>query len=119
MPADVYTRMQHCFWLIHQLAEANQLPTLHFEVLQEGVERVRPNDVADLAALIVEELAQIHRRIPEVRAPVRAYYPGKRFPAHVYQRVGLLERVLEDLVEAAGASARSSPGAPTTASQAG
>ena len=119
MPADVYKRMQHCFSLIRQLAEANELGTLHFAVLQEGALRVSPNDVADLAALIVEELAQIHRRIPDVRTPVRAYYPGRRFPAHGYQRVGLLEHMLEDLVDAAGTSANSSSGAPATAFEVG
>ncbi len=60
---------------------------------------VTPNDVADLAALVVEELNHLHSKFPGAKPPQRAYYPGKRFPAHVYQRVSFLERILTDLAE--------------------
>jgi len=104
MPGDVYLRIQRCFGLIRQLSEAKGVATLRFEVAGEGIERVSPNDVGDLASLVVEELTHLHRQFPEARTPVRAYYPGRRFPAHVFQRVGLLELILEDLVEARGAA---------------
>jgi hypothetical protein len=61
---------------------------------------VAPTDVSDLASLVAEELLDLHRMFPDARKPVRAYYPGRRFPAHVYQRAGLLERLLEDLAAA-------------------
>ena len=61
---------------------------------------VTPNDVSDMAALVVEELKKIHRKYPDARQAARAYYPGRRFPAHVYQRVGLLEAILQELVDA-------------------
>ncbi len=104
MPGDVYLRIQRCFGLIRRLAEAKGVATLRLEITEASIERITPNDVGDLASLVVEELTHLHRQFPEARSPVRAYYPGKRFPAHVFQRVGLLERMLEDLVEARGAA---------------
>ena len=56
--------------------------------------------MGDLAALVAEELDHLQREFPDARTPVRAYHPGKRFPAHVFQRAGLLRRILRDLVEA-------------------
>jgi hypothetical protein len=114
MPSDVYLRMRRCFTLIRRLTESRGGATLHFEIDEEGSERVSPNDVSDLASLIVEELTHLHRQVPSAAAPARAHYPGKRFPAHVFQRVGLLERILEDLMEAWGVPIPdSSPATPT------
>lgn len=99
-PADVYLRMQHCYELISEISDAKGLETLRFEVTQDRVERVSPNDVTDLAALVVEELHHLRVAYPEASLPTRAYYPGKRFPAHVFQRAGLLEQILLDLAAA-------------------
>ena len=97
MPSDVFMRLRHCFDLITRISGKKGVDVLVLEpVEREGVQ-VSPNDVSDLAALIVEELTDLHRNVPGARAPARAYYPGRRFPAHVYQRAGLLERILEDL----------------------
>ncbi|TFH24483.1 MAG: hypothetical protein E4H03_03510 [Myxococcales bacterium] len=108
-PGDVYARMQRCFVLIQRLAAANGIRTLTFEFDENYHPQVTPNDVSDLAALVLEELLHLHREFPEAKAPARAYHPGKRFPAHVYQRAGLLEALLTDLVAAGAAkpSARS------------
>ena len=64
-----------------------------------------PEYLERVAALVSEELGHLHDEVPEARAATRAYYPGRRVPAHVYQRVGLLELILEDLVQAWGAAA--------------
>ena len=77
------------------------LSMLEFETVNAGDHVVTPNDVSDLASLIVEELVHLHRHVPDARIPVHAYYPGRRFPAHVFQRVGLLEAILKDLADAA------------------
>ena len=103
MPADVYRRMQSCYELIREVAESFGLQTLSFEVTDNTAERVVPNDVSDLAALVVEELHHLHLNFPDAKTPGRSYYPGKRFPAHVYQRAGLLEKILRDLVQSRGA----------------
>jgi len=110
MRADVYRRMQTCFSLVRDVAGSVGMETLGLAVTDDRGGRVTPNDVADLAALIVEELAELHRRFPHASPPANAYYPGRRFPAHLFQRAGLLESILQDLAEAGGALAAESPG---------
>lgn len=100
MPADVFMRLQRCLHLVHEIARAKGMQMLVLEVAAESQDRVAPTDVSDLASLVAEELLDLHRMFPDARKPVRAYYPGRRFPAHVYQRAGLLERLLEDLAAA-------------------
>ena len=96
-PYDVFMRMQSCFGLISQLALEQGIDTLEFDIAAERALLVRQNDVSDMAFLLLEELNGIHRRIPDAPEPAKAFYPGKKFAAHVYQRVGLLERILQDL----------------------
>jgi len=100
-PSDVYRRMLRCYARVRELATSTVgMETLHFEVEEDQTSNVSPNDVEDLAALILEHLDAIHRSFPEASPQNRAYYPGRRFPAHSYQRVGLLERILDDLAVA-------------------
>jgi hypothetical protein len=99
-PYEVFMRMQACFQLISELAMKQGIEPLEFNIPAERALLVQQNDVSDLAFLVVEELNGIHRRIPGAADPARAFYPGKKFAAHVYQRVGLLELILLDLVAA-------------------
>ena len=101
---DLHRRMVAAEDRAAEKTEEAQLLAAALETADVATARVRPNDVGDLAALVLEELAHLHRAFPSARAPIRAYHPGKRFPSHVFQRTGLLERLLEDL-------ARSQPGA--------
>ena len=96
--AEVFLRLKRCYGMIRQLAERRGLDMLHFEASDDRANQVTPSDVSALASLLVEELVSLHLQYPEARTPTRAYYPGTRFPAHVYQRAGLLEAILEDLL---------------------
>jgi hypothetical protein len=100
MPADVLGHMHRCYQLVTALARSRGIDTLELRLLDERRDQVSPNDVSDMAALLVEQLTRIHSQFPQARQPARAYYPGKRFPSHVYQRVGLLEAILDELVAA-------------------
>jgi hypothetical protein len=102
MPSDVYMRMQSCYRMVRELAGRRGLEMLRFELSEERVKHVTPGDVSDLALLVVKELRSLHALYSQARTPARAYYPGARFPAHVYQRVGLLEAILLDLIAADG-----------------
>jgi hypothetical protein len=99
-PSDVYLRLQGCFTQIHEIAGAHGIPILTFNLPGEQARNVTPNDVSGLAALIVAELHYLHSQFPNSQPVAGAYHPGKKFPAHVFQRAGLLERILTDLVEA-------------------
>ena len=92
--------MRKCYEMASLIANARGLNPLQLKVMDDLEANVTPNDVSDMAALLLEELKDIHARFPEAREAARAYYPGKRFPAHVYQRAGMLEAILQDLVEA-------------------
>jgi hypothetical protein len=100
MPIDVLLRMRKCYEMASLIANARGLNPLQLKIMDDLEANVTPNDVSDMAALLLEELQDMHTLFPEAREAIRAYYPGKRFPAHVYQRAGLLEAILQDLVEA-------------------
>lgn len=100
MPADVYTRMRRCFELVRVIALRKGQKTLRFEPAPTSLALVTPSDVSDLAALVGEELVHLHGQFPGATVPPRAYDPGRRFPADVYQRAGLLELILEQIAAA-------------------
>ena len=70
---------------------------LALEVEAEELAVVTPSDVYDVASLLVAELAHLHRQFPDAEPPHETYYPGRKFPSHVYQRVGILESQLIEL----------------------
>jgi len=97
---EVFVRMQRCFELIKALAAYRGLQTLEFDVDPSLLSQVGPDDVRDLAFLLVEELHIIHQNTPGASEPGQVYTPGEKRPAQVYQRVGLLELILSELVAA-------------------
>ena len=96
--ADVFVRMQRCFELIKKLAKHRGIQTLDLDIALEALPKITPNDVRDLAFLIVEELHIIRQNSPGLSEVAQIYTPGEKRPAHVYQKVGLLELILSDLV---------------------
>lgn len=98
-PIDVYRRLIGCFNLVRDIARASGIPILDLRVRDEEIGQTTPSDVYDIASLVVSELAYLHSRLPQGEPPVDSYYPGQKFPSHVYQRVGILEAQLTELVE--------------------
>ncbi len=96
-PADVYRRLVGCFERVRQIAAHCGLKTLELKVSKSSVDKVVPSDVYDIASLLVSELAYIHSHVPNAAPPVEIYHPGRKFPSHVYQRAGILERQLTEL----------------------
>lgn len=100
-PDDVYHRLRDCFNDVRLLAEAQELDMLRIEGDFLVGEEMSPSDVYDLATLLVSELAYLHAQIPGAERPVSTYDPGRKFPSHVYQRVGILQKQLKLLLERA------------------
>ncbi len=96
---EVFSRMRECYALIRSLATQKGVETLELEVSNEQAMVIRQNDTSDMASLLVEELSSIHAR-SDAGPAAAAYYPGKKFVSHIYQRVGLLNLILQDLVAA-------------------
>ena len=99
-PADVFLRLIRCFGIIRNIADNSGLKLLELS-LPEGGESatadVVPSDVLDIASLLVSELTYLHDHLLEKTPPRKTYFPGRKFPSHVYQRVGILEKQLLQL----------------------
>ena len=98
---DVFQQMLDGYALIQSLARQKGIETLQFDISDQRAIVIRQNDTSDMASLLVEELSSIHAR-SNAQPAAAAYYPGKKFVAHIYQRVGLLNLILQDLVAASG-----------------
>lgn len=96
-PADVYRRLVKCYERIRGIALRSRVRMLEFTPDEKQIAQAEPSDVYDVAALLVSELAYLHSRLPGAKPPRKAFYPGRKFPSHVFQRAGILERQLADL----------------------
>ena len=104
IPAHVYERLLACYEQIRRIGIASDIEVLTLTLGDGAVEGVTPSDVYDVASLIVAELAYLHSRVSGAKPPEQAYYPGIKFPSHVFQRAGLLQRQLEALGRCASRS---------------
>ncbi len=96
-PSDVYFRLEKCTNIISTIYHRAQLPTLTFQGKQAQPGVISPSDVYDIASLIVSRLAYLHRAEATDRQPMEPFYPGLKFPAHVFQQAGILEKQLVQL----------------------
>ena len=91
----MYQRLTGCVEDVRRIAELSGLQTLSLEIRDEDhVEESSPSDVYDIASLLVSELAWLHAQNVNLKPARRVVYPGKRLPAHVFQRAGILENQL-------------------------
>lgn len=101
-PADVFKRLMECFLLIDQIAQTVKLPVLTLAPLTEDDRQPTVMDVMALTLVIVAELDRLSQVMELPRPPVQPYAPLRKFPSHVYQRVELLKKILDDVVAAVG-----------------
>ena len=97
-PNDVFARMLKCFELISKLADNRGINTLKLDIPPERSMNIQPDDSSDLAFLLLTKLNDIYEHTPGAMEYPHVYAPGEISAASVYQRVGLLERILNDLV---------------------
>ncbi len=98
-PSDVYRRLIGCYERIRAIAAQSGLEMARLRSRETDLESITPSDVYDIASLIVSELAYLHSQLKGARRPRGAYDPGRKFPSHVFQRVGILEAQLIRLEE--------------------
>ena len=96
-PADVYRELLECFQLIQTIGQTSQIKMLDLTVNAAEIDHAEPSDVYDIASLLVSELTYLHRQVANAPPPYKVYPPELKFPAHVYQRAGLLKRLLMEL----------------------
>ncbi len=98
IPADVYRRLLGCFATVQKITEQSGQQVLKLGQLDEAeISRAAPSDVYDVASLVVSELAYIRGELPDAALPRKVYFPGRKFPSDVLQRVGILEKQLAQL----------------------
>lgn len=97
LPGDVYHRLIACLQIITRIFQILELPVLTIDIRQTDAAKLTPGDVFAVAALIVSQLDFLYKRTGIVKPPPQGIYPGLKFPAHSYQRVGILQAQLEQL----------------------
>lgn len=96
-PKDVLTYLLTCYQLLSDIREQAGLKRLALDPTGINGSSIRPGDVFQVASLLVSELAALSQQISHPFPVLRAIDPGRKFPSHVYQRVGLLYAQLQTL----------------------
>ncbi len=96
-PKDVYKLLTECYLII-----AKEFPKFNIEVMNIDLtlsqnEIIKPNNVYELASLILSEISYLYQEMNLKKEPYRAIYSGKKIPSQVYQRVGILKKQLIQL----------------------
>ena len=99
VPGDVHARLLKCLALLHEIGTLSG-SNVAAVALANPVSRtaVIPSDVYDMAALATAELEHFYRLLPTQGTVAQAQDPGPKTPSDVYQRVGILEAQLMELV---------------------
>jgi hypothetical protein len=102
VPSEVYQRLVDIFGLIERVAKVHELHVLDLQIKPESIKDASPLDVSELASVTTAELGFVHSHWPNVEQAQQAYFPGVRYPSHVYQRAGMLSAILTDILDRAG-----------------
>jgi len=98
-PEDVYRRLLKAYDVVCHIGEKLNLEMLEVISWVADEKNIRPSDVFDIASLLVAELAYIHEHLPNTVPPRKVRQVRGKFPSDVYQRVGVLERQLEEVMQ--------------------
>ncbi len=101
-PPDVYRRLLGCLDMVRRLAAAENIGILELSVSEMSMAGATPSDVYDIASLLVSELAYVDRVLNGSPPERQTWYPGRKVPSDVFQRVGILETQLVQIVGLAG-----------------
>jgi hypothetical protein len=99
IPGDTFFRLYGCLQIIEQIAVKSGLKIMKLDVSAVEREKLTPADVQNMAAIIIAELSYIHSFQKSAKPVRQAIYPGRKFPSLVYQRAGILEAQLSDLLK--------------------
>ena len=99
-PSDVFDLLLSCLHVTRSIGESVGIQFLTIEFHREKQRFVSPGDVYDLATLVLTEIKHLHARVQGARQAHPAFYPGRKLPAHAFQRAGLLQLQLQSLWQA-------------------
>lgn len=96
-PGDVHLRLIECLRSVSRILDTLGLPAPQINTSRVESNKLVPGDVYMVAATIVSQLDFLHKHLDIAKAPPQPIYPGPRFPAHTYQRIGILRAQLTQL----------------------
>ncbi len=96
-PWDSYSRLMDCYMVLGDIARASNINMLSLATQNLNRPDIQPNEVYDLATLIISELAYLHTRLPHTPSPQPVRLPAPILPSHVYQQAGGLLAQLQVL----------------------
>ena len=108
-PGDVYARLLACLDILARIFDVLGVNQHAVETKPANIGSLAPVDVFMVATLVVSQLDFLHKHLGVIKMPRDVFYPGRKFPAHVYQRVGLLQAQLEQLARLIPIQVDSSP----------
>jgi hypothetical protein len=108
-PSDVYQRLIACLRSIAHIAQILGFTVLDIDTRQTDMTQLTPGDVYMVASLVVSQLNHLYKQLGDNKPVAPAFYPGRKFPAHSYQRAGILQAQLQQL-ERFIAAAPTAPG---------
>ncbi|MCZ6799724.1 MAG: hypothetical protein O7F12_04475 [Nitrospirae bacterium] len=97
IPWDSYSRLMDCYMVLGDIARASNIQMLNLATQNLDRPDIQPNDVYDLAILIISELAYLHAHLPNALPPKQGRLHGPILPSHVYQQAGGLLAQLQKL----------------------
>lgn len=96
-PWDVYYRLSKCYADLSDIARLSEVKMLTLATQNLDRPNIQPNDVYDLATLIVSELAYLQGHLPQAELPEMDLPPRPIVPSHVYRQAGGLLFLLKEL----------------------
>ncbi len=106
IPGDTFFRLYGCLQIIGQITVRSGVKIMKLDVSAVDREKLIAADVQNMAAIIISELSYLHSLQKDAKPARQAIYPGRKFPSLVYQRAGILEAQLSDLLRKATKSPR-------------
>ena len=97
LPRDVYLRLTECLQDTIGIFDRLGLAILKIDTRRTDLDRLQPGDVYLVAAMIVSQLDFLHKHLDIAQPLPQPIYPGLKFPAHTYQRAGILQAQLDQL----------------------
>jgi len=92
-----YDRLVDCYMVLGDIARTSNIKMLKLATQNLDRPDIQPNDVYDLATLVISELAYLHSHLPNTLPPRQVRLHGPILPSHVYQQAGGLLNQLHAL----------------------
>ena len=96
-PWNSYDRLIDCYMVLGDIARASNINMLSLATQNLDRPDIQPNEVYDLATLVISELAYLQAHVPNAIPPQPVRLHGPILPSHVYQQAGGLLAQLQIL----------------------